>query len=252
MAKAFCAAMAENDCVVARDQWNWQRNKSDSEFQRLAGVTDLELEIANQRIRILTSHWPFKQEIILRKKSDSDYDNLLEKTVTDLFTKKFGWNEAHYRVAQYLEQNGNYENAAREYEAVIKVTPSNYYPYLELGDMLMRQREFLKAEEILKKGLAYSRQLPFAYAKLGMLYFFTQRPEMAVAQLNEAIGINQRANRFKTEELAGAYYLLGMAYGQSGKLDLAKEAAQNALKIKPNYPEAKAVIEKLNAALKSK
>ncbi len=248
MAKAFVAAMAENGCIVPSDRWSEAIQKSDEEFRRMAGVTDLDLEIANQRIRILTSHWPFKQQIILRKNSGSDYDNLVEKTVKELFSRKFGWNEAHYRIARYLAAKGDYDRAAQEYQAVIKVTPSNYYPYLELGDLLMRQRKFSKAEDVLKKGLTYSTHLPYAYAKLGMLYFFSQRLTQAVEKLEQAIEINKKNNLFKIDELAGAYYIMSMAYGQLGKIALAKNAINNALKIKPNYPEAKAVLKKLEAA----
>ncbi|KPL08323.1 hypothetical protein AMJ86_01035 [bacterium SM23_57] len=248
MAKAFCETMAENGCIAPPKQWEWGRDKTTGEYRRLAGVTDLELEIASQRIRKLTSHWPFKQEIVLRKNSGSDYDNLLEKIVQDLFERNVGWNEAHYRIARYLEKKGEYDQAAQEYEAVIKVTPFNYFPYLELANLQMRQGKYEQAEETLKEALTYSKYLPYAYAKLGLLYFFTKRHAASIEKLTQAIELNKRANRFKPDELAGAYYIMSMAYGEKGNLDSAISSAHEALKIKPDYKEAQDVLMKLKKA----
>ncbi|MCI0512915.1 tetratricopeptide repeat protein [candidate division KSB1 bacterium] len=245
MAKAFCTTMWQHDCIASRDQWRWERDKSTAEYRRLAGVTDLELEIANHRIRQLTSHWPFKQAVRLRENAGDAYSKLLETTVNDLFDRKFGWNEAHYRMARFLTQQQAYDRAAQEYEAVIKVTPYNYFPYLELANLQMRQQDFNAAEATLTKCQTFSRNLPYAAAKLGMLYYFTGRFDQAIQQLQQALTVNQRVKRFQPDELAGAHYLLSLAYSSSGKLDLAKQAAEAALQVRPDYPEAKQVLQKL-------
>jgi tetratricopeptide (TPR) repeat protein len=245
MAKAFCTTMWQNDCIVPRNQWDWQRDKSTAEYRRLAGVTDLELEIANHRIRQLTTHWPFKHEVRLRENSGDTYAQLLETTVNDLFDRKFGWNEAHYRIAKFLTQQQEYDRAVQEYEAVIKVTPYNYFPYLELANLQMRQKNFNAAEATLTKCQFYSRNLPYASAKLGMLFYFTGRFDQAIQQLQLALTVNQRVRRLQPDELAGAYYLLSLAYSSSGKFELAKQAAQDALRIRPDYPEAQQVLQKL-------
>jgi len=218
MANAFCAAMTKNGYIVPIEQWNDLEKITDEELFRNAGVTDVDLEIANQRIRKLTSNWPFKKKVFLREKSGSDYDNLVENTVHDLFARKIGWNEAHYRLARYLTKRKDYESAAKEYQAVIKVTPSNYFPYLELGDLLMRRQKFAEAEANLKKGLSLSKNMPYAYGKLGMLYFFTQKPNLAVEYFEQAVEINKATKLFNNDELAGAYYIMAMAYGQLGTI----------------------------------
>ncbi len=248
MAKAFCEAMWHDGCVLPKDQWNWERIKTTEEFRRLAGVTDLDLEIASQRIRKLTVHWPFKKEIVLRSNSGSPYDSLLEETVTALMKQKLGWNDAHYKIAKYLQQKGDYEGAAREYEAVLKVVPFNYFPYIELANLQMRMSKYDEAEITLKKGLNFSRHLPYIYAKLGMLLCFTRKYTPAIENLRQALVVNERAKLFKDYETAGAYYLLSLAYSQTGKIPEAREAAQTALRIKPDYGDARAILNQLSAA----
>ena len=163
-----------------------------------------------------------------------------------MFDKKIGWNEAHYRIANYLEKKGDYDNAAYEYEAVIKVTPFNYFPNLELANLFMRQKKYKLAEATLKRAMTFSQNLPYAYAKLGLLYYFTDRPELAIKRLEQAVEKNKTSNRFKDDELAGAFYIMSMAYAKLGKLSLAKKAAKEALNIKPEYEEVKAIMKKLN------
>jgi len=245
MAKAFSEEMAKSGCIVPAEKWEWGRGKTTAEYRQMAGVTDLDLEIASQRIRKLTVRWPFKHEVVLRKNSGSEYDDLLEKTVTELLQRKYGWNAAHYKMAKFFKKNQDYERAAREYEAVIKVTPYNYFPYLELANIRMRQTKYQQAEDMLKNGLKYSPNLPFIYAKLGMLYCFTNKFTAAIQRLEQAIEINRRTKHFKNEELAGAHYLLSVAYTRTGKREPAIHAAEMALQLKPNYSDAKALLKQL-------
>ena len=78
-----------------------------------------------------------------------------------------------------------------------------------------------------------------------LMLFFTQKLNFAVENLERAIEINQAVKLFKNDELAGAYYILAMAYGQMGRINKAKNAANASLQLKPNFPEANAVLEKL-------
>lgn len=245
MAKAFCEAMWNEGCVLPKDQWKWERIKTTEEFRRLAGVTDLDLEIANQRIRKLTTHWPFKKEIVLRPHSGSPYDSLLANTVKAMISQKISWNEGHYKIAKYLQQKGDYEGAIREYEAVLKVVPFNYFPYIELANLQMRLSQYDEAEITLKKGLYFSRHLPYIYAKLGMLLCFTRKYTPAIENLKQALLIDERAKLFKKDEIAGAYYLLSVAYAQTGKIKDARAAAEAALHIKPDFGDARAILNQL-------
>ncbi len=246
MAKAFCEVMYQAGCVVPKDKWKWERIKTTEEFRRIAGVTDLDLEIASQRIRILTKHWPFKKEIVLRPHSGSPYDSLLENTVEAMISQKLGWNEGHYKIAKYLQQKGDYEGASKEYEAVLKIVPFNYFPYIELANLQMRQRKYDAAETTLKKGLIFSRHLPYIYAKLGMLFCFTRKYTPAIENLRQALEVDGRAKLFKKEETAGAYYLLSVAYTQTGKIAAARDAAETALRIKPDFGDARAILNQLS------
>ncbi|MBN1154187.1 tetratricopeptide repeat protein, partial [candidate division KSB1 bacterium] len=246
MAKAFVDVMSRNHFIVPGEKWPWEREKTTDEYRQIAAVTDLEQEIANQRIRRLTSQWPFKEESIIRKNSGSDYDKMLESIVNEFLIQKLGWNEAHYKIADYLMRNNEPTRAMMEYKAVIKVTPFNYFPYIELADLHMRMNDLQEAENVLQKALEYSPHLPYAYAKLGMLYYFMNKRDQSIEKLEQAIKINKVNNRFTNDELAVAYYILSMDYGEKGEIDKAKQLIKKSLELNPDDTNARSVLETLN------
>ena len=248
MAKAFVEEMQRIGCVDRPRRWETARNLSTRDYRRLAGVTDLERMIASYRIEKLTGCWPFQEKIVLMPPKNTEYDSLLHRGVADLFARKFGWKAAHYQIAQYLEQNKRYDEAAAEYEAVIKVMPFNYVPYIELANLKMRLSEYGAAEEALKTGLQYSQGLPYCYAKLGFLYYFTGRNTQSIDKMHQAIEINQQQNWFNNSELSGAYHILALAYGKQGNYELGIRAARSALTAEPESQDAKAVLQQLEMA----
>jgi tetratricopeptide (TPR) repeat protein len=238
MAKAFVEEMQRIGCVDRPRRWETARNLSTRDYRRLAGVTDLELMIASYRIEKLTGSWPFQEKTVLMPPKSTEYDSLLRRVVDDLFARKFGWKTAHFQIAQYLEKNKRYDEAAAEYEAVIKVMPFNYAPYIELANM--------------KTGLKYSPGLPHCYAKLGFLYYFTGRSAQAIEKMHQAIEINQRENQFNKNELSGAYHILALAYGKEGNYEMGIRAARSALTAEPESKDAATTLNQLEMALAGK
>ncbi len=250
MADAYCRGMAENGIPVASDKWQWERDKSKEENLRLAYVTDLDLEIANRRIKALTSRWPFMEVKTVRSSSEEEWNAELEKTVRAIERHELSWNSAHYRIADYLVQRGRYAEAEREYYAVIKVIPSDYYPYIFLGNVLVAQKKIAEAERVYQQALVLSRDLPFAYAKLGMVCLAQNNPDKAKPLLERAISLSVKAQDFKSQDVANARYLLSLAYAQTNDLAGAKKEAELALELLPDDPRIRSLLQQLTAALR--
>jgi len=250
MADAYCRAMAENGIPVASAQWHWERDKSKEENLRLAYVTDLDLEIANRRIKALTSRWPFAEVKTVRSSSDEEWNTELENAVRAIERHELSWNSAHYRIGDYLSQRGRYADAEREYRAVIKVIPTDYYPYIYLGNVLVAQNKMAEAERIFQEALLLSHDLPFAYAKLGMVYLSQNAPEKAKPLLEKAISLSSKAEDFKSKDVANARYLLSLAYAQTNDLIGAKKEAELALRLLPDDQRIKSLLQQITAAMR--
>ncbi len=233
MADAFCRAMAENHIIVDREHWPWERDLPAEELIRRAYVTELDMEIASLRILQLTSRYPFRYPKRLQVTTDSAYAEVLTQMAQSVLIRKTPWNEAHYRIADYLGKRGRFAAAEREYRAVLRVMPTNYYPYIFLANTLIAQNKMDQAEEALLQALKYSPQLPFAYAKLGVLYASRNDAQKAKPFLEKAIKLAPNSREFSQDDLAYVHYLRAVALAQLDELPEAKKEVEIALRIKP-------------------
>ncbi len=76
-----------------------------------------------------------------------------------------------------------------------------------------------------------------AYCNLGVIYIRKKNYTMAVNLLKDAVAIK--------DDFKEAYFNLGLAYRKLNRLADAKDAAENALRIDPNYENARILIESL-------
>ncbi len=248
MADAFCRAMAAHDRIVPAAQWPWARDPAPEEMLELACITPLEEEIAYQRIRILTSRYPFREEHLIKATSDPEYEKVLQGAAQMLFQRKWNWSEAHYRVADWLAGRQRFAEAAQEYRAVIRVVPGNYYPYLFLGTLLTQMGKELEAEEALQQAAACSPNLPFAFAKLGVHYMNRNDADKAMPVLRRAIALAGNSRDFTRMDLARVHYLLGVALAQRGDYAGARSEARIALNLAPGEARVLKLQQQLDAA----
>ncbi|HOT96948.1 MAG TPA: GDSL-type esterase/lipase family protein [bacterium] len=248
MADAFCRAMAAHDLIVPAAQWPWARDPAPEEMLAQACVTPLEEEIAYQRIRILTSRYPFREEHLIKAVAEPEYERVLQGAVQMLFQRKWSWSEAHYRVADWLTGKQRYAEAAQEYRAVIRVVPGNYYPYLFLGTLLTQMGKDNEAEAALLQAAACSPNLPFAYAKLGVYYMNRNEADKAMPVLKQAIALAGNSRDFTRQDLSRVHYLLGVALAQRGDYAGARSEARIALNLAPGEARVLKLQQQLDAA----
>jgi lysophospholipase L1-like esterase len=234
MADAFCRAMSKLPQLHLAIEWPWQRDLSEKQLLAYACVTEFDLAIGSERIRTLTNRYPFKHPRIIQLSNDAEYDRLLRETVQALQRKELGWNQAHYRVAEYLREMKRWPEAEQEYHAVIKITPNNYYPYIYLGDVLQVQNKTVEAENAFLMAQQFSPQLPYSYAKLGLLYMSRSQPQKAIEQLEIGVKLFGHVNDVTATEQAQARYLYAVALAQTQQFRAAQEQAEMACSLAPD------------------
>lgn len=65
----------------------------------------------------------------------------------------------------------NYDNALTFYDKAIKLDPTNYLTYNNIGTCYYSKCEYQKAEEMYIKALEYNNQCSIVYNNLGNLYW---------------------------------------------------------------------------------
>ena len=138
--------------------------------------------------------------------------------------------QSHYLLALIYSNQRQYDNAAKEYEIILKTfaeaEPQNIEIYGYLGQLYYSQRKYDQAIEQFEKILAVDPNNADVMYMLGSLYLETDQKERAVAILKESIGIDP--------EHDGSLNTLGYLYTEEGKnLDEAMDLIQRALDIDP-------------------
>jgi len=138
--------------------------------------------------------------------------------------------QSHYLLALIYSNQRQYDNAAQEYEIILKTfskeEPQNVEIYGYLGQLYYSQRKYDQAIEQFEKILAVESGNADVMYMLGSLYLETGQKERAVAILKQSISIDP--------EHDGSLNTLGYLYTEDGRnLDEAMTLIQRALNIVP-------------------
>lgn len=243
MGKAFFQALRNGDQLVKHDQWATLPEPSDEELQKNAGVTDLDLETANIRVQILKSAWPF---------NENQFDNFVFKPTSTLQSvafsyceKEIGWDDAHYRMANYYVKKGEYDSAAREYRTVARELYLFYHPVMLLGDMQVLLHRYDQAESTYLRALELSDN-QFVHMRLGTLYLQKGEADRALLQLRESLRLDDESTKKFTEDVHIIVLReLALAYEKKGAIDSAVVTMHRLLSLSPDNQTALEYLHKL-------
>ncbi|MDP2807836.1 MAG: tetratricopeptide repeat protein, partial [bacterium] len=138
----------------------------------------------------------------------------------------------HYNRGLLFQEKGQYDQAEREYQTALGITPDYAGVYNNLGILYQMQGKYEPAEQQFKIALQYRPGLAEALDNLGSVYYQQNLPDQAREQFEKAIRANPR--------LASAHNNLGSLYYLSGKLPEAEREFGEAVRLKPGWADAHA------------
>jgi tetratricopeptide (TPR) repeat protein len=247
MGKTFCRSIAEHDRIAFHNQWDWSLNRQDEEYHRMAAYTELDVESANIRVKILTSAWPFQAEAAQFTFTPSTY---LQQMAFAYCRREVAWEEAHYKMAKYFQELEQYDRAAKEYESVAKELYLFYHPRMLLGDMKILQGEFKEAEDAYVQAFNLDPN-QFVRMRLGTLYMQKGKIDEAIPQLIAALAVDRDISsslKFSQDAKVTTLLTLGSAYCTKGENALAADAFRQVLEVDPNNHQAQAFLYQINRA----
>ena len=242
LAKSFLLTMAENGFIAPKDQWPWQRNKSDDAYREMAAVTDFDSVSAFIRVRILTNSWPFRESNAGVSQFNATTE--LERLAESFLAQEITWEQAHVRLAEQYESAGNSLKAAREYRALLKVTPYNASPYLRLGRILLGLGREDEAASAFAKSLKIERSFIASYG-LGYVHLKRGRFAEAVRNLRQALEVAGGATR---EALLETRHLLAASLAGLGNYAEAKQEAEAILNVQSDHEPTRDLLKKIESA----
>ncbi|MBU4494374.1 MAG: tetratricopeptide repeat protein, partial [Acidobacteria bacterium] len=133
-------------------------------------------------------------------------------------------------LAKLKHLNGQWSAAAADLENVIKKWPRFMSAYILLSRIYYTEKQFDKAETVLKKGLAASPQDVQLREILGAVY-------IGAGRFGDAVGVLQKAVREQPEN-PETRNLLGVSLQQTGEKEEALKHYQKALDLAPDFAYA--------------
>jgi tetratricopeptide (TPR) repeat protein len=191
MAEAFFNTMREARLIDA--EWNPDMIKSNQFYLENWGMTRLDTLVAEINIRYLKGSWPFQPRALPNRSLD-DYHptNKLESLVYQiLVNEKVSLEIGHYELAQYYQQQRDYEAALREYKALNYTVPQEASFYEYAAEILIRTNRFDEALAVLQKSLHYQDTF-FANKWCGQIYLKNGDKYRAIEYLEKAFRIKER------------------------------------------------------------
>jgi tetratricopeptide (TPR) repeat protein len=206
--------------------------------------TKLDSTIAEYKIIILKSDWPYTKE----KVSDNDKLKLLNmSTYSDTLAYLVGkgdlsWEAAHLQLAQRRLLEGRKESFHKEISAATDEYPFDPYPYEFAAQQLINTNEFSDAYQYLKN-LNEIKESAYSTKWLGIIDLLNNEVEPAIGYLSLSLNYNSSD--------AQVLYNLGGAYSIKKEYKTALEMVNRCLQIEPNYSMAKDLQHQLINAIRS-
>jgi tetratricopeptide (TPR) repeat protein len=132
---------------------------------------------------------------------------------------------AHYKLGVALNEKGDLDEAFRQFQEVLKLTPHNFHALYALGIISSSKGQLDEAIPLFQEVIKLQPDYADAHYRLGVALGRKGRLDEAISQHQEALRLNP--NYFD------AHISLGAAFGRKGQLDEAISQFQEALKLDP-------------------
>jgi tetratricopeptide (TPR) repeat protein len=198
-------------------------------------LTDFDLEVAELRIGLMKSRWPFRAEPIA---FSFDPKTLEEKAAWDYFRRLNSWAASHEALADTYREEGRFGRAADHYWAVAKTMPYDPQYFVAAAGLFARDRQFERAADAYRYVLRIDDSAEI-HARLGMLVYQLRDFPVAITHLERAA--NSPASAIPHQMRAHIHTLLATAYLNERNVAMAEEHLSNLRRLAPNAPQVPAL-----------
>ena len=158
------------------------------------------------------------------------------RTEFDQMVQRDGKNVAAATMAAMIQYSqGKHADAKKRYEAILSLTPTAVVAANNLAWIYQENNE--KLDDALRLAQGAAERMPNSAEvqdTIGMIYFRKELPALAVSAFERSIE--------HSPDNASYHYHLAMALKKAGDEPRAREAAQQAIKLKPDYAEAQKLL----------
>ncbi len=138
--------------------------------------------------------------------------------------------QTEVKKAINLFQKGNYDQARKIYEKILKEKPELVEIHYNLGIVLKASDKLVEAEKSFNKAISLKEDFTYAHYQMGNTKYKLNKFDESEQSYKKALTLNSK--------FIEAYINLSRAQRELGRLSEAEENARNAVKLNPNFAEA--------------
>ncbi|MFQ5877181.1 MAG: tetratricopeptide repeat protein [Acidobacteriota bacterium] len=182
--------------------------------------------------------------VLYQSRSDSESIRRLERLLTAGLDKDPSSAVHHHWLGQLFMRTGRVEDADNAFRTAIGLAPENPDFRVSLGGLRVRENRIDEARAAFRKALELREDHPLALFNMGVTYALE-------ADFDAAIDYFHRAERSGPANHA-LYNSLAQAYEEKGDLARAADYLRRSLRLRPDQPERRSALRRIEAALKEK
>lgn len=137
--------------------------------------------------------------------------------------------EKYHQLGDFLQEKGQYEEAAAAYHRAIELNNNFFWSYQQLGDTLSKLQQWQETVGVYRHAIELESNFPWSYNNLGYALLKLEQWEEAITCYRRAIELNIN--------FSWSYYNLGVCFGQKQQWDEAAIAYLHAVFIDAELPE---------------
>ena len=145
--------------------------------------------------------------------------------------------EAHMNIGSLLASMKRHDEAINHLSKAVKLSPKRPVAYLNLASVYMETEQWVKAEQQYRLVQQLNPRIAYAHFGLGTLQARQELHVEAVRSFLQAISLGQKT--------AQSYAKLGISLISVGEKKAALEALRTALKLDPDYSDAKQALQSM-------
>ena len=193
-------------------------------------MTQLDRTIADYRIKILTSGWPFSPNNRFITVAELQQNNMVDSVAVYMLQNKLSYWEAHIKMAEYYRKILDVGRAEREYLALISAFSNVWKSYKAIAEFYIEFELYDKALVHLIQAINLGGD-SYCYKMAGSIFVQNDKPKEAINYLEVACELSP-GDAQALYNLSGAYYL-------TDNVDGAIELLERIIKEFPHYDQAK-------------
>jgi tetratricopeptide (TPR) repeat protein len=198
-------------------------------------ISWIDLAYADLSIQRLTKSWPFEhydRRTVVFDTSSAP----LQQIAVAAYQRRFVWDEACYKTAEYFWRIGRTRAAQTTYEAIIEEYPYNFYAHYLLGSLLAKTEKPQEALHHFSLSARFNSAYPNSRLDAGLLLINQGEFDNAIQLLQEALPLTDEHE--KKALRANVLYGLGAAFANKQLYADAMRSLDEALRLVPNYTDA--------------